>query len=54
MEVKFYYNIGFSNASREEIFEYEGNPTDEELQQDFDIWASNFIDCGFYRIGEKE
>jgi hypothetical protein len=52
MKVTFYYGIGFANASHEETFDYEDDVTDQELQQDFDDWVSNFVDGGFYREGE--
>ena len=49
MKVTFTLSIGYANASRREVLEYEDDVTDEELDKDWQDWAWNYIDGGPHR-----
>lgn len=46
MRVKFSLGIGFVGATREEIFECEDDMTEEELNEQWEEWAWNYISGG--------
>ena len=39
--IKFVYDAGYVGTEESEIFEFEDNITEEELQEEFDIWVEN-------------
>jgi len=49
MKVTFTLSIGYSNAKRKEVVEYEDDVTDEELEKDWQDWSANYIDGSFER-----
>jgi len=49
MKVTFFCGIGFAGAKREETFDFPDETTNDELQEEFEMWSSNFIDGGFCR-----
>jgi hypothetical protein len=49
MKVTFTLSIGFSNARHEEVFDYDKNVTDDELERDWNEWCGNYIDGGYKR-----
>lgn len=53
-KVKF-YTMNFSNINSkvEEIFIYDDETTEEEIQADFEDWLNNYTDIGWYIIDEE-
>ncbi len=49
MKVTFTLSIGYANAQRKEVFEYEDDVSDKELEQNWQAWVWNYIDGGFER-----
>ena len=51
-KIKFYLGIGFPGAEHEEIFEYDDNATDKEIEEDFKDWQSNYLDAAWWEVEE--
>ena len=51
MKVEFTLSTGFAAARRIEIFDYDDDVTDEELDEDWKDWIWNYIDGGPRRLG---
>lgn len=47
---KFTLSIGYSNASHKEIMEYDEEPSEDELEEDWTQWTYNFIDGGYEQV----
>ncbi len=43
---QFTLSIGFQGF-HEEMFEYDKEPSEEELQEDYNDWCSNYLDGGW-------
>lgn len=60
MKVKFTLSIGVHNASQEEVFDTDSdlnigeNPTDEELDDAYIDWRSNFLDGWWHSVEDDE
>lgn len=52
MKVEFSLNIGWNNKQTE-VVEYEEDMTDEELDVEWSIWSSDYIDGYWKRIDEE-
>lgn len=52
MRVEFSLNIGWNNKQTE-VVEYDGDMTDEELDVEWSIWSSDYIDGYWKRIDEE-
>ena len=52
MKVEFSLNIGWNNKQTE-IFEYDGDMTDKELDAEWYTWSMNYIDGGWSRVDEE-
>lgn len=50
--IKFFLGIGFRNANQEEIMEFEDDATDEEIDETFEDWKSNYIDASWWNADE--
>jgi hypothetical protein len=48
MKVTFTLSIGYQGQHKE-VFEYDDDVTDEELDRDWIEWSQNYIDGGFER-----
>ena len=48
VKVKFSINIGY--GVHEDETEYEGNPTDEQLEEDYKEWKNGIVDGYWERI----
>lgn len=53
-KIKFYLTIGCPGSNQEEIAEYDDDITDEEIQQDLEIWAGDYIDFNWREINEED
>lgn len=50
MKVIFTLSIGFPTAKQKDVMDFPEDATDEEIEEDYKIWQSNFIDGGWKRI----
>jgi hypothetical protein len=50
MEIKVRLSIGYPTASHEDIIEVPDDFTDEQIWDEVDDWANNYIDKGWKRI----
>jgi hypothetical protein len=51
MKIHFYLEIGYGTGHHED-FEYPDNTSPEQLEQDQAVWASNYLDSGYYKVEE--
>jgi hypothetical protein len=51
-KIKFTLSIGLQ-GKKEEVCEYSLNATDEEIQEDYMYWCSNFIDGGWSVVEDE-
>lgn len=51
---KFYAGLGYVGADHEEIVEIEDDCTEEELEEIFEGWLSNYLDAGYDEIEDEE
>jgi hypothetical protein len=47
-KIRFYLGIGISNAAQEEVVEFEDDTTDDEIEDAFQEWKSNYIDANWW------
>lgn len=52
-KLKFYVSTGFVGSKREEIVEVEDNATDDEIQEEFNLWMWENISAGWLDIEEE-
>ena len=52
-KIKFYADLGYVGANREEIVEVPDSYTEEDIEEMFECWLSNYLDCGFIEIEEE-
>jgi hypothetical protein len=52
--VKFYLNSGYVGAKREEIMEYGAAASDQDIEDDFQMWLSENGYAGWYEIEDDE
>jgi hypothetical protein len=53
VKVRFRLGIGLANAHREEIREYADGTPQEEIDDDLNAWADNYINLSATVIEEK-
>ena len=53
-KVKAWLSIGYAGASREEIFEFDDDASEEEMEADIKDWAFNYIEWGFSPLADGE
>lgn len=46
-KVKFTLSIGIVGAKQEETFEYDDDVSEDEIDDDYSDWVSNYIDGGW-------
>ena len=46
-KVKVFLGIGFANANREEILEFEDDATEEDIEDEVMAWVNDQIDIGW-------
>lgn len=47
MKVEFYLGIGFANAEHKEIVDIPDSTPEEEIEEYFNDWMTNYLDCGW-------
>lgn len=50
--VKFSLSIGYANASHEEVFEFEDDATEKDIEEDYICWRDNYLDGGWWVLDE--
>lgn len=48
--IKFYLGTGYAGCSHEEIFEFDDDATEEEINDSFEDWKNNRLDCSWCEI----
>lgn len=43
-QIAVHLSIGYSGANHEDVLEVEDDATDEEIEQEVQAWASNYIE----------
>lgn len=46
--IHFHLGTGFSGADHDCIEEFGDNATDEEIEESFQDWKENYLDCGWW------
>lgn len=49
-KIKFMMNSGFVGTDRSDIFEFEDDATDEEIEGALQEWVLSYIDCAFCEV----
>lgn len=49
-KIKFYLDTGFAGCSHEEVFEYEDNVSEEEINEDFEMWKNDRLDASWWEV----
>lgn len=49
-KIKFYLGTGYAGCSYEEIFEYEGDVSEEEINDDFELWKNDKLDALWWEV----
>ena len=47
---EFTLSIGFAGAVRREVFEYEDDVTEDDLEVDYIEWRNNYLDGGWHEV----
>lgn len=50
MEIKAILSIGYPTAKHTGIIEVDDNATDEDIDEEVQIWANNYIDIGWKKV----
>lgn len=53
-KVKFYLGTGFAGCEREEIFEYDDDVTEGEIDEDFECWKNDILYAQRWEIGDGD
>lgn len=48
--VKFYLGTGYASNNHEEIIKFEDDTTDEEIEEEYQIWKEEKLDCSWWEI----
>lgn len=52
-KIEFYADLGYVGADCKEIVEVPDDDTEEDIEEMFECWLSNHLDCGFTKIEEE-
>ena len=52
--VKFTLDIGFVGATHVEIFEFEDDTTDAQIEEEYETWVSNYMDGGWHVLEDGD
>jgi hypothetical protein len=52
VKVTFSYGIGIADARREEVVELPDDFTDEDIEEEFKFWCSNFVDAAWWKSND--
>ena len=53
MKLKFRVSTGYVGSDYEQIIEYPDDITNEEIEEDFNVWVWEHIDCGWVKVNEN-
>lgn len=48
----FYLGTGFAGGTYEEDFEFDDNVSEEEVEETYEDWKDNHLDCSFWEVTE--
>ena len=48
--IKFYLGTGFAGCFHEGVFEYEDNVSEEEINEDFEMWKNDRLDSYWWEL----
>lgn len=48
----FYLGTGFTGATHEEEFEFDDNVSEEEVEETYEDWKNNILECGWWEVKE--
>lgn len=51
--IEFYADLGYVGADCKEIVEVPDDYTEEDIEEMFEYWLSNHLECGFIEIEEE-
>jgi hypothetical protein len=53
MKVKFTLSIGFAGGKHASVEEFDDDITDEELDEAYQEWCTNYLNGGWVRLEEQ-
>lgn len=51
-KVKFYLGTGYPSSNHEEIMEFDDDITDEEIEEEYQIWKEEKLDGSWWDVTE--
>lgn len=49
-KINFYLGVGYAGCSHEEVVEFGDDATDEEIEEIYEDWKNNFLDCSWREV----
>lgn len=53
-KIRFYLSIGFATAKHVEDFEFPDDVSDEEIEEEYQEWADDYIEKEWYDVVDED
>lgn len=51
-KIKFYLGTGYAGCSHEEVMEFDDDATEKEIEEGYEEWKNNLLDCFWSEVAD--